>query len=67
MEATTLTPPPDDDGLTLLEDDEATADLADLEPSSGHSVVVTAVNALMAAMTFGAVASMVMAFSRLVR
>ena len=59
-----MTPSPGDDGPMLLEDDEAAADL---EPSSGHSVVVTIVNALMAAMTFGAVASMVMAFSRLIR
>jgi hypothetical protein len=59
-----VTPSPGDDSPAPLEDDEAAADL---EPSSGHSVVVTIVNALMAAMTFGAVASLVMAVSRFVR
>lgn len=41
--------------------------LPDLELSSGHSFVVVVVNALMAAMTFGALASMAMAFGRLLR
>jgi hypothetical protein len=53
-----LTPSLGDNGPSLVHDDDAAPDL---EPSSGHSFIVIGVNALMAAMTFGAVASMVMA------
>jgi hypothetical protein len=59
-----LNAPHGDDGPSSIEDVEV---VPDPESPSGHSVVVAVVNALMAAMTFGAVASMAMAVGRLMR
>jgi hypothetical protein len=52
-----LTPSLGDDSPSLVEEDEPGPELE----SSGHSIVVIVVNALMAVMTFGALGSMAMA------
>ena len=56
-----MTSLPGDDGPSLVTDDEADADF---EPSRDHSLVVVGVNALMAATSLGAVASIVIAIGR---
>jgi hypothetical protein len=61
LEATTLTSLPGDDGPSLVAHDAADADF---DPSRGHSLVVVGANALMAATSFGAVASIVIAIGR---
>lgn len=52
-----MTPSLGDDSPSLVEEDEPGPELE----SSGHSIVVIVVNALMAVMTFGALGSMAMA------
>jgi hypothetical protein len=65
IEVTTLNTPQFEDDIVPLNVDELPQE--DLLSASGRSVSAAVISALMAAMTFGALTSMAIAFGRLLR